>query len=164
MEIEMFEEFKRAVEAHVSARGERGWEDLRGQFPDVSDSTFWRWLRRTRGGRGSRPHRERAAPTEAQERASGPGFIYVVFIEAEGRALYKVGKSESPLQRIRQHQTSSPFEVKVASIYFTPHMQDEERMLHRRFGEKRVRGEWFALDSEDLQVVGVRALIGFRAR
>jgi hypothetical protein len=160
----MFEEFEKAVEAHVSTLGERGWEDLRGQFPGVSDSTFWRWLRRTRGGRVSRPRRARTAPAEARERTSGPGFVYVAFIEAEGRALYKVGKSESPLQRIRQHQTSSPFEVKVASIYFTPDMQAEERTLHRLFSEKKVRGEWFALGQEDLQVVGARALIGFRAR
>ena len=56
-----------------------------------------------------------------------------------------------------QHQCSSPFEIMVACCYFTPNMRAEESFLHDMFDGRRVRGEWFLLDDDDLAAISARA-------
>lgn len=77
------------------------------------------------------------------------GFIYV--IKAEDR--YKIGRSISKRSRIKTHQTSSPVEI---SLVFEQQVDDCVNMeleLHDLFSDKRVKGEWFALDEKDLKTL-----------
>lgn len=96
---------------------------------------------------------------EIVERDYRAGFVYCVFIEVNGERVYKVGKSVDFRGRLSSHQTSSPFELFVAACYYVPNMNTEERDLHDLFDSKRVRGEWFRLDREDLAIVGGRAVL-----
>jgi len=59
---------------------------------------------------------------------------------------YKIGRSKNPKNRLKQ----------VCPTYSTPLLvyvinDDYESMLHKQFNHKRVKGEWFNLDSYDLE-------------
>jgi hypothetical protein len=38
------------IRAHIVEHGERDWAIVRARLPDISDATFWRYVRRTRSG------------------------------------------------------------------------------------------------------------------
>lgn len=44
---------ERAVAEHLTRNGSKNWQPLRDQFPDVSDSTFWRVVRSFRRDMGN---------------------------------------------------------------------------------------------------------------
>ena len=90
--------------------------------------------------------------------ADGAGFVYVIYLnDSSNDRFYKIGMSASFSDRIVAHQCSSPFEIYVACAYFVGNMRDEEKALHNRFGENRVRGEWFRLDDDDIDFIASRA-------
>lgn len=88
------------------------------------------------------------------------GYIYVIYIKdfAE-KAYYKIGMAKNMENRIKSHQCSSPFEIKLACAYFFNNMRAEESYLHGLFMDKNIRGEWFDLSDEDLIEISKRALI-----
>ena len=100
---------------------------------------------------------ESAAEQCEQSAQSLGGFIYVCYVETGEDRFYKIGLAKNPLQRMAQHQCSSPFEIMVACCYFTPNMRAEESFLHDMFDGRRVRGEWFLLDDDDLAAISARA-------
>lgn len=95
-----------------------------------------------------------------EDRFTRSGFVYVIYIDDEsGRRYYKIGMSSNFNNRLESHQGSSPFQIYVACVYFVGNMRDEERLLHDMFGNKRIRGEWFDLDIDDLKVISARSLL-----
>lgn len=147
------------VKAHVAQHGTKGWGLLRMRYPKVSDSTFWRMVRLVRSVHGipkTEPCKAERPPPPVRELS---GFVYIVFIDTSDGRFYKIGKSQSPLDRIQHHRTSSPFEVAIACVYFTENMHLEELTLHHIFSEKRVRGEWFRLDRNDIDLIHGRAIV-----
>ncbi len=101
------------------------------------------------------------APVRASRASkdAGAGFVYVIFIDAGGERFFKIGSSGDLMKRVATHQCSSPFEVSVALSYFVRDMAAEERHHHQCFAAKKIRGEWFKLDCEDLQRIAARALL-----
>jgi hypothetical protein len=89
----------------------------------------------------------------------GPGFVYVLFIHTGSEFFYKIGLSSCLDDRLKAHRTSSPFEVRLAIAYFVPDMRAEESLLHAMFGDKLVRGEWYRLERQDLEVIAKRSLL-----
>ena len=76
---------------------------------------------------------------------------YCYFYVIEGTpGLYKIGRSVDPLKRLRQLQTGSAVRFQLVRAIRTLFAEEIERDLHRRYAKKRVRGEWFELDSMDL--------------
>jgi hypothetical protein len=93
---------------------------------------------------------------------NGSGFIYVIYMDGPDR-FYKIGMAKTLAERLKAHQCSSPYEIRVACAYYVPNMRVEERMLHDMFSGKAVRGEWFALSEEDLRQIAGRSLLGVAA-
>lgn len=87
------------------------------------------------------------------------GFVYVIYVDANGQRFYKIGLSKKFNTHMASHQCSSPFEVCVAIAYFVPNMRAEELALHAIYKNKRVRGEWFKLDDADLIGISRRTLL-----
>ena len=85
------------------------------------------------------------------------GFIYVIYMDTPERYC-KIGMTADFGGRLKTHQCSSPFELFVACGYFVPNMRTEEAALHAAFADKRVRGEWFQLNEEDLKLISLRSL------
>ena len=114
----------------------------------------------SRGEKPVAPKEDRSVRlSQMTDELEGRGFVYVVFIHTGSEFFYKIGLATHLDGRIKGHQTSSPFEIRLAIAYFVPNMRAEERTLHALFAHKRVRGEWFQLDREDLELIAKRSLL-----
>jgi hypothetical protein len=67
------------------------------------------------------------------------GFIY--FLRCGLKGPYKIGFAADPEARAAVHQVSNAQELTLLGAY--PGTIHDERALHRRFAEQRIRGEWF---------------------
>ncbi len=63
---------------------------------------------------------------------------------------YKIGKSDSPLKREKTLQSEKPT---IQLIYYFESYDNDEKILHQKFKDKRIRGEWFNLDENDIEYI-----------
>lgn len=75
-------------------------------------------------------------------------FVYLMINHSNG--YYKIGRSANPRFRERTLQAQEP---KVELIEFWEAAKKVEIDLHKIFKDKRLRGEWFELNMEDLNQV-----------
>lgn len=75
------------------------------------------------------------------------GFVYLI----SGRDALKIGFSERHPRESRLHelQVASPDALRLAGLILGN--AERERQLHRQFARYRIRGEWFANNSEILE-------------
>lgn len=88
-------------------------------------------------------------------------FVYAAFAEFEGKILVKVGRSVTPLKRVRDVSISSPFPIKQAvfsHIGSKKRAATFERMVAAKFVDFRTRGEWYMFKPEDAEIfkIGMR--------
>jgi T5orf172 domain len=77
---------------------------------------------------------------------AGTDHVYLIF---NNRNKYvKIGKSKNPLLRERTLQAEEP-EIFMIAVW-RAHAQ-LERILHKRYAAKRVRGEWFDLSFKEMK-------------
>lgn len=92
-------------------------------------------------------HHNRPTKTKSNKK-NYPGWIYLLRGE---NGLYKIGMTKrTPDQRLAEFSPKLPFDSLLVD---TIESQDAVRLeleIHERFADKRVRGEWFALNQEDL--------------
>jgi hypothetical protein len=75
-------------------------------------------------------------------------YLYVIFA---ANGLFKIGKAANALNRAAQIKTSSPVECSlITAIEYDSSAFDLEDYFHSKFNHRRVRGEWFALQRDDL--------------
>ena len=72
------------------------------------------------------------------------GHVYVI----EEKGLYKIGCSSDYKKRLKKFKTA-----KLIATYETDNIFTDERKLHLLFEEKRVCGEWFGLNANDLMEI-----------
>lgn len=93
---------------------------------------------------------EKARDTQRMKRPRvRAGCVYVV----ESGGAYKIGKAVDVAVRLSAIQVATPGVVALAHVIRSDDAVWLEAMLHRRFADRRVRGEWFALTQEDLAKV-----------
>ncbi|MBI3879761.1 MAG: GIY-YIG nuclease family protein [Verrucomicrobia bacterium] len=63
----------------------------------------------------------------------------------EGNNFFKIGIALDVLRRLRSMRTSTPFELTVVKVWKSTRASEVERLLHEKFKDHRVRGEWFQL-------------------
>jgi hypothetical protein len=80
------------------------------------------------------------------------GYVYLIAADGRCEGLYKIGKSVSPEGRLK-HLTLMPFNMKLAHIIKCQNPSVVESKLHNFFRSCRVNGEWFALSSEQAQMI-----------
>ena len=88
--------------------------------------------------------REKIRKQEREEKR----FIYLILNKRNG--LYKIGLSINPITREKTLQSEEP-EIEVIYTYKGGFKIEKE--IHNTFKDKRVRGEWFKLKSEDLELL-----------
>ena len=89
-----------------------------------------------------------APPTpKAPPRTARPGYIYL--LHADTQSCYKIGMTTN-LQR-RMANILLPFPITMVHSIAVPDMVWAERHLHTRFADKRLNGEWFNLDDDDVR-------------
>jgi len=79
------------------------------------------------------------------------GYIYV--LKARLGSYHKIGRTNNPKSRFAMLGIQLPFDVDIVHIAPVDDMYDAEISLHERFADNRVHGEWFELDSEDVDIV-----------
>lgn len=84
-------------------------------------------------------------PTRAER------ITHIYLMRNNRNGLTKIGKSIAPKFREKTLQSEEP----EISIIFISHLCGEsaETNLHEKFSEKRIRGEWFNLNSEDIDFI-----------
>jgi hypothetical protein len=81
-------------------------------------------------------------------------YIYLIK-EENGRI--KIGYSNDVESRLNSLKSSSPYDMEILYSARIPTAREVEATLHRLFGNKRKRGEWFDLDDRD--VAEIRSLL-----
>jgi hypothetical protein len=77
------------------------------------------------------------------------GGIYLFSIK-EMPGYYKVGASKAVQRRLAGYNTAMPFTVILEFFVEHPNYRLVERLLHRKFKNKRIKGEWFTLSNDDV--------------
>ena len=82
------------------------------------------------------------------------GWVYV--LQGIGTDYYKIGKTSNPENRLRTFGVKLPLDVRYAVLIRTQDRHVMEKRLHTDYEHKRVDGEWFALDDNDLEDICAR--------
>ncbi|PIF05305.1 MAG: hypothetical protein CSA36_07585 [Draconibacterium sp.] len=75
------------------------------------------------------------------------GKIYLYLMINENTNLFKIGYSKNPYFREKTLQSEEP---KIFTIKFWECEKKVETEIHKLFKNKRIRGEWFKLNIDDL--------------
>lgn len=79
------------------------------------------------------------------------GFVYLLECITENETIYKIGYTKDKIQkRINKLQTGNGYELIELYKFPTKYKQKVERHLHRFYNQKRLKGEWFRLDKNDV--------------
>ena len=76
----------------------------------------------------------------------------VYLIRAEN-GLVKIGKTYNLIRRFNTLNIGSPLDLEILGCIHVENASEVEQDLHARFAEKRVKGEWFSLSTEDLDII-----------
>jgi len=77
-----------------------------------------------------------------------PTQIYVMIDKNTG--LYKIGRSKNPTIREKTLQSEKPT---IELMLYWSGFTNDEKFLHEKYRDKRVRGEWFSLDYIDIESI-----------
>lgn len=75
------------------------------------------------------------------------GFVYLMESEI---GLYKIGHSVNPATRLNDLRAQSPININLIHAIKYADRYAGENLWHKRFSAKRVKGEWFRLDPDDI--------------
>ncbi len=91
-------------------------------------------------------------PAQKPARVAQAGHIYVIKALTESPQ-YKIGRTKELPKRIETLEVKLPFEIEVIHTIKTDDIASLEKELHNTFSSKRIRGEWFELDSAELETL-----------
>lgn len=74
-----------------------------------------------------------------------------VYILKADNGLYKIGQTTHLSERIKQLGIQLPYELELVWYIPTDHVLIAEKKLHDYFADKRIKGEWFALEEDDIE-------------
>jgi len=87
------------------------------------------------------------ADITSKDREESFGFVYLM----KSGHYYKIGRSSLAEKRAYEVQLQLPEDLKLVHKIKTDDPVGIEAYWHQRFGEKRKRGEWFALSAADVR-------------
>lgn len=87
-----------------------------------------------------------------------PLYIYIIksgaeFYDSEGKHFnyYKIGVSNSPVNRLKTLQTGCPFLIYLQHTFATKKAYKVEKKLHKKVAKYSANGEWFRVYEEDTE-------------
>lgn len=78
---------------------------------------------------------------------------YIYLIRESFQGLVKIGIATDLYARMVAMEASCPQELELISYVVSSNAKVIEGYIHQRFSEKRYKGEWFRLDSQDVALV-----------
>lgn len=92
------------------------------------------------------------APTEGEDGSPDqPSSGYVYLLRHGSRREYKIGRTNNPMRREGEIDLELPQILDPIHVIETDDPAGIETYWHRRFAEKRLKGEWFALTAADVR-------------
>lgn len=79
--------------------------------------------------------------------------IYLISALLDDKKIYKIGYTKREVsKRIKELETGNPYEFDIEKVYVTENYANSiENRIHKHFLFKKIRGEWFDLDEEDIE-------------
>lgn len=77
------------------------------------------------------------------------GYVYVAKLKIPGKPVYKIGHCGLSKSRLAEY-TKLPYEIEYYGLWQTSERKIIEYELHNMLTSKRLNGEWFDLDENDL--------------
>lgn len=77
------------------------------------------------------------------------GYVYLIWSQYG----YKIGKAVNVQSRTKLFEVKLPFPIRVEHYAKFDDYTQAERTLHLHFNEKRMEGEWFSLNDEDVAFI-----------
>ena len=77
------------------------------------------------------------------------GFVYLL----RGARGFKIGRSKTPLSRVRALRTGSSEPIKIVATIFALDYDKLEKALHAMYQKQRLRAEWFDLAPADVEFI-----------
>lgn len=88
--------------------------------------------------------------TPSGTRQREPRFVYLISVSTTGRT--KIGRSDPPGRRLLQVMDDWR-NASLIHLIESANPSAVESALHRRFKEKRIEGEWFALSEGEIRML-----------
>ena len=77
------------------------------------------------------------------------GLIYLI---TNDYIHYKIGYTNKSInERISSIQTGNSEQIDIIKTFNSIHCSYIEKMLHKQFHDKRIKGEWFELNDNDIK-------------
>ena len=77
--------------------------------------------------------------------------IYLICAEIDGKKLYKIGYTRRTIQeRIREFRTGNASEFYIVDSFQSKWGTKIEARLHKQYKPKKINGEWFDLNENDI--------------
>ncbi|MFP4698717.1 MAG: GIY-YIG nuclease family protein [Eubacteriales bacterium] len=97
---------------------------------------------------------KRGLPKELSEKTKSKTVSGVVYLlERTDKPQYKIGVTTNMERRLNQLTPKMPFEVIVANKIKSNDIYGLEAKLHKKYKDKHINGEWFALDKKDVEYI-----------
>jgi Meiotically up-regulated gene 113 len=89
--------------------------------------------------------------TEVEIGMIEPKVGYVYMLRHGSRREYKIGRTNNPIRREGEISVELPQKLEPIHVITTDDPSGVESYWHRRFEEKRLKNEWFALTADDVR-------------
>lgn len=76
---------------------------------------------------------------------------WVLYVAREPYGTVKIGITKYLEQRMSSLATACPYDIEVLFTVEVADARWAERQIHERFAHKRVKGEWFRLDEDEIE-------------
>ena len=77
--------------------------------------------------------------------------IYLISSEINGHKLHKIGYTRRTIEkRIKEFKTGNASEFEIVDSFHSKWGTKIESQLHRIYNSKKMSGEWFNLDEDDI--------------
>lgn len=77
----------------------------------------------------------------------------IVYLICAANGLVKIGKTSDIVRRLNTLNTMSPIDLELLGVVASDCASEIEGALHTKFSDKRIKGEWFALTSSDIDLI-----------
>lgn len=94
---------------------------------------------------------EHQSPTEEGTGRNQADVGYVYLLRHGSRREYKIGRTNNPIRREGEISVELPQRIEPIHVITTDDPAGIEAYWHRRFAEKRLKNEWFALTPDDVR-------------
>lgn len=94
-----------------------------------------------------------SSPADVDDEASSDGVVigYVYLLKHGSRREYKIGHTNNLLRREGEIGIELPEKIEPIHVIETDDPTGVEAYWHRRFADKRLKNEWFALTADDVR-------------